>query len=66
MGVLGNGDKTRGSQGTGPGHSPRGAPLYGDPTEQRTAGPEERPHEGCAELHPGSHRPRAAVVCAQR
>lgn len=66
LGVLSDRDQARGPEGTGPRHAPGGAPLHGDPTKQRTPGPEERPHEGGAQLHPGTHRPRTAVVCAQR
>lgn len=66
LGVLGDGDQAGGSESAGPGLPPRGAALHGDPPQQRAPGPEERPHEGPAQLHPGSHRPGAAAVCSQR
>lgn len=66
LGVLGDGNPARGSESAGPGHTASGAALHGDPAQQRTPGPEECPHEGGAELHPGSHRPGTAAVCSQR
>ena len=66
LGVLGDRDQARGSDGAGPGHAPGGAPLHGDAAQQRAPGAEERPHEGGAQLHAGSHRPGTAAVCAQR
>lgn len=66
LGILGDRDQARGSESAGSGHTPRGAALHGDAPQQRTPGPEERPHEGSAQLHPGTHRPGTATVCTQR
>ncbi len=66
LGVLIDRDQAGGSESTGSGLAPRGAALHGDPTEQRTSGPEERPHEGRAQFHSGTHRPGTAAVCSQR
>lgn len=66
VGVLSDRDQAGGSESTGPGHTPRGAPFHGDPTQQRTPGPEDWPHEASAQLHPGTCRPGTATVCSQR
>lgn len=66
LGVLGDGDRAGGSEGTGPGLATGGAALHGDPAQQRAPGLEERPHDTSAQLHPGPRRPRTAAVCPQR
>lgn len=66
LGVLSDRDQTGGSESAGPGLTPRGATLHGDPTQQWTPGPEECPHEGSAQLHSGTHRPGTATICSQR
>lgn len=66
LGLLRDRDQTRRPESPGPGLSPGGAPLHGDPAQQRAPVPEGRAHEGGAQLQPGPHRPGTAAVCSQR